>query len=70
MSERETLAVLARKVAIVPEGAGDALLPLPAEVEVSDGDLDKAAALWDEWASEAEPELVGLLVSDVVEGDA
>ena len=59
------LAELNRVATILPHGADGPLLPIPAEVEVTERDLDQAADAWDMFAKGTE--LEGLLRSDVVD---
>lgn len=53
------------RVNIIPEGADEPLLPVPDEVIISDGDVDRALRLWDDLM----PEWAGLLAA-TVEGQA
>jgi len=60
-----TLNELNRVATILPHGADGPLLPIPAEIEVTERDLDQAADAWDMFAKGTE--LEGLLRSDVVD---
>lgn len=60
-----SLAGLNRLAAILPSGADGPLLPIPAEVEVTERDLDQAADAWDAFAKGTD--LAGLLRSDMVD---
>lgn len=48
-----------KAVRIIPNGASEPLPPIPNEVEISEHDLERAAALWDELM----PEYAGLLMA-------
>lgn len=50
------------RVKLTPDGADEPLLPVPDEVTISDADIDRALAEWDELM----PDYAGLLDADVV----
>lgn len=51
-----------KAIQFVPEGQGDPLPPVPAEVTISDADIDRAIKSWDKHM----PEFEGLLEAEVI----
>lgn len=56
----ETIKIKA--VRFIPDGANEPMIPIPAEVEISDNEIDQAVALWDELM----PDFAGLLDAEVI----
>jgi hypothetical protein len=51
-----------KQIQFIPEGQGDPLPPVPAEIHISDADIDRAIRNWNRLM----PEFAGLLEADVI----